>query len=257
MKQIFIVPILYLSFYLFFIQQVAFSQDLEKITIAIGEWPPYMSKDLKHYGAGSRIIKEAFESRGIRVEFKFYPWKRTLLMVKKNKVDATGLWGFTKEREAYSFYSEPVIKDNVYFYHLKSFKFDWQNISDLKGLTVGGTLAYNYGKRFNQAVAQKIFEFEEAPTDLLNLKKVLHNRIHIYPLEGSAAAMLLNKYFKPEERKSITYHQQPLRIPSYYLLMSRKNPHNRVLIDQFNQELKRMRKTGKIEQYFNEALNEN
>ena len=49
----------------------------EKITLANGEWAPYLSENLKHYGYISRIVKEAFEEEGYEVEYVFLPWKRS------------------------------------------------------------------------------------------------------------------------------------------------------------------------------------
>ena len=48
----------------------------EKITLANGEWAPYLSKGLKHSGYMSHIVSEAFAEEGIEVEYVFLPWKR-------------------------------------------------------------------------------------------------------------------------------------------------------------------------------------
>ena len=53
----------------------------ETIRITNGEWPPYMSKKLKHYGLASRITTEAFASQGVKVEYGFFPWARSKLLV--------------------------------------------------------------------------------------------------------------------------------------------------------------------------------
>ncbi|MBU2714317.1 hypothetical protein KCG35_25035, partial [Zooshikella sp. WH53] len=35
------------------------------VRVATGEWPPYISKNLKHYGVVSHVIKEAFAEENI------------------------------------------------------------------------------------------------------------------------------------------------------------------------------------------------
>ncbi len=228
----------------------------DSITIAIGEWPPYMSKTLSHLGGGSRIIKEAFSLQGINVTFQFYPWKRTLALVEHNRADATGLWGYSEQRAAYAFYSDPVCSDSVYFWHLKSVPFNWNTVADLKGLIVGGTLAYNYGDDFNKAVEEGVFTYREAPEDLMNLKMLLFKRIDLFPFEGTAGAMLLKKHFTPDQRKMLVYHPKPLSTHSFFLLMSKKNTRNLKRIEQFNKGLAQLKASGKIEAYLQQALSE-
>ena len=54
-----------------------------RVVIANGEWNPYFSENLRYYGVVSRIVKEAFESEGIEVEYVFRPWKRGMEDAKK------------------------------------------------------------------------------------------------------------------------------------------------------------------------------
>lgn len=44
----------------------------EKVRLATGEWPPFISKRLKHHGVVMRIIKESFAVEGITVEYQFF-----------------------------------------------------------------------------------------------------------------------------------------------------------------------------------------
>ncbi len=48
----------------------------DSVRIANGEYAPYFSEDLKHYGVGSRIVKAAFAEVGINVDYVFRPWER-------------------------------------------------------------------------------------------------------------------------------------------------------------------------------------
>ncbi len=41
----------------------------ETIRLTNGEWIPFLSEDLKHYGVISRIVKEAFALEGMKVEY--------------------------------------------------------------------------------------------------------------------------------------------------------------------------------------------
>ncbi len=70
----------------FIIISFVFNQNViaeETIRIANGEWMPYHSKSLPHYGAGSRIVTEAFALEGVKVKWGFMPWKRGYIQAKK------------------------------------------------------------------------------------------------------------------------------------------------------------------------------
>jgi len=49
----------------------------EFINLSTGEWPPYISQHEENLGTLSKIVKDAFESQGIKVTTDFYPWKRS------------------------------------------------------------------------------------------------------------------------------------------------------------------------------------
>src|SRR3989338_1888964 len=45
----------------------------DRISIAIGEWPPLISAALPHYGVVPQLITEIFAAEGITVEYQFFP----------------------------------------------------------------------------------------------------------------------------------------------------------------------------------------
>ncbi len=49
----------------------------ETLRITNGEWPPFTSQHLPHGGPLSRTVAEAFKQAGIKVEYGFFPWKRS------------------------------------------------------------------------------------------------------------------------------------------------------------------------------------
>ena len=70
----------------------------EEIMISIGEWHPFISKELPHYGIVSHIISEAFAESQIKMKYGFFPWKRSYNYVKTGKYHASAIWGKTEER---------------------------------------------------------------------------------------------------------------------------------------------------------------
>ena len=62
----------------------------ETVSIAVGEWIPYQSREMRHYGVVNRVIDRAFALQGVEVVFEFFPWKRSYIMAKRGDFDATG-----------------------------------------------------------------------------------------------------------------------------------------------------------------------
>jgi len=225
----------------------------ETIRLASGEWAPYQSENLKHSGVASRIVEEAFAISGIQVKFGYFPWNRSLNLVKKGKWDGTFLWFDTAERRKDFFISEPVVDIQYVFFHLNSYEFDWKKIEDLKGVKIGGTVGYNYGKAFQEAEKAQMISVVRIDSDGQNFKKLLKGRIDIFPNDLDAGLEIIHKNFSPEQQKKFTYHRTPTRAAPHHLLLSKKVKTNEKMIELFNKGMKQLKEAGKIELYLSES----
>lgn len=225
----------------------------EKILITNGEWPPYFSQDLKHYGLASRIVTEAFALEGISVEYGFFPWKRALQLAQMGAWDGSALWSHSPEREALFYFSKPVVDSGYVFFHLKSYAFDWSSLEDLKNILVGATLEYHYGEAFERAEEEGVIKVERVHADELNFAKLLAQRIQLFPMTKEVGYAMLSKNFSAKDVAKITHHPSPLRMHPLHLLLTRKNPKNKEYIFKFNAGLKKLRDSGKIQQYLQEV----
>lgn len=244
---------------LFLIISLSFSYAIagETLKITNGEWPPYLSKDLKGYGIASRIVSEAFALEGIKVEYGFFPWKRAYYLAEKGEWDGTAVWLRSPERERDFYLSDPVVKSSYVFFHLKSLNFTWKNINDLKGLKIGATIGYDYGEKFEKAEKEGIINVVRIPSDEQNLMKLLHGRIDIFPLDMEVGYTMLYKMYRPETVSMITNSLTPLRADPLHLLLTKKNVKNAKLMELFNKGLKKLDEKGEIDKYFEEARSEN
>jgi len=227
----------------------------ETIRISTGEFPPYLSAHLKDNGIGLRIIKEAFALEGVNVEYGFFPWKRSYKLAQQGEWDASATWGYNDERNKYFYFSDPLYPAVSVFFHLKSFKFDWSNLNDLKGLSIGATETYAYTPELLAAIENKSLNVELISSDQLNLKKLLKGRIDIFPLNIDVAYALLARHFTPQERELITFHPLELYRIQTHLLFSKKIDRNPRLLRLFNKGLKRLKQNGKFSEYFKETTN--
>ncbi len=225
----------------------------ETIRLTNGEWLPYLSETLKHHGVASRIVTEAFALEGIKVEYVFLPWKRAYENARYGEYDGSVVWSRSPEREKDFYYSDVIIDGISVFFHLKSYPFDWKTIQDLKGIQVGGTLGYHYAL-LEEAEKSGLIKIERAKTDKHNFLKLLYGHIEIFQLDRELGYYLLNKSFKPEEVVLFTHHPKPIVRDTYHLILSKKNEKNKRMLVLFNRGLKRLRESGKVDQYIAESL---
>jgi polar amino acid transport system substrate-binding protein len=87
----------YILVFLYLLSIVTTSFAAETLLLTNGEWPPYLSKNLKYYGSASRIVTEAFALEGINVEYKFFPWKRAYKNAELGIWDGSVVWFDTPE----------------------------------------------------------------------------------------------------------------------------------------------------------------
>lgn len=223
------------------------------VRLANGEWPPYQSEHLEHYGLASRIVTEAFALEGINVEYGFFPWNRSFMLAKKGRWDGTLVWSYSEERAKDFYYSDPVIHSTWVFFHLKTIPFDWNTIDDLKPFKIGGTIGYFYDKEFQEAEESGKIRVFRIAEDEQNFVKLLKGRIDIFPQDINAGYAMINKLFTKDEAQLFTYHPKPIKDEAFSLILSKNIKENKQLIEVFNRGLRRLRESGKIDQYLSES----
>ena len=225
----------------------------EVIRITTGEHSPYLSENLKYNGVGLRIIREAFALEGVKVEYGFFPWKRSYKLAKQGEWDASATWGYNIERDHDFYLSDPLYPATAAFFHLKSYKFHWNTLDDLKGIFIGATQTYAYTPEFLEAIKKQSLNIELISSDETNLRKLLKGRIDIFPLNIDVAYALLASKFTQHERESITYHPRPLYSIYTHVIFSKKIKKNIRMRELFNKGLKRLKESGKLDQYLKES----
>lgn len=215
-----------------------------RIKLTNGEWAPYLSKNLPHYGAASHIVEEAFSAVGVEVEYGFYPWKRAFKLAREGTWNGTVVWVYTPERAQDFFYSDVVISDPEYLFHLKSKDLKWEKIEDLRGLTIGGTLHTVY-PLLEKAASAGILHIERAGNYDNLYRRLLKNRIDAIPQVSQVGKYYLRTTFSPEQRQRITYSKTVLQERKYHLILSKKLEINRKLVTLFNKGLSIIIKSGK------------
>ena len=229
----------------------------QTITIAsYSNASPGWSQYSKHNGYILHIATEAFALAGIQVEIRWYSsWKRAFEQAKNNENDSTCCWFFVHERTKDFYYSDPVLEETQVFFHLKSYKFDWNTIDDLKGIQIGGNTGFHYGDVMDNAEKSGSIVMDRARSYQQNLKKLLAGRIQIYPAAVITAHDHLNNMYSQEIVNLFTYHQKPLLTKKLHLILPKKMKEKRAkrLISLFNKGLKRLKSNGTHDRILKDA----
>ncbi len=247
MKRIALVMLIFISF-----STSSFAG--KTIHITNGEWEPYLSEYVPHYGLYSHIVSEAFKLEGITVKWGFFEWVRALKIAESGKDwDASAVWWPSEENKKKFYISETVGTTSFVFFHLKSKQFNWNSIEDLKGMKVGGTKEYNYGNEFADAAKNKVFKLELVLNDELNFKKVFHGRVDIFPNDPVVGMAQIRNIFPPEQADLITFHKKEFMVSPLSLIISRNSKDGKVFLEKFNSGLKKLQESGRIEQMYKDV----
>ncbi len=221
----------------------------ETIRLASGEWPPYQSSSLKEGGMVTHIINESFLNAGIKVEFGYFPWNRSFYLAKEGDWDGTFIWFDTPERRSSFYVSNSVVDVKYVFFHLKETVFNWSTIDDLRQISIGATLGYEFGgKEFKEAEKNKTIKVIRANDDLMNLKLLLNKRIQVFPCDLQVGYQLIKTHFSSKDATLFTHHSKPIKVAPHHLLLSKKNVKNELIIQRFNTGLQKLKDSGKYDQ---------
>ncbi len=218
------------------------------ICLANGEFPPFMSKQLKNYGVISHIVSEVFAVAGVQVNYKFYPWKRGYQIAIDGDCNGTTMWSYSEGRAKDFYYSDPIFDGNTVFFYLISRNFEWDTLQDLALFKIGATIGYSYGDEFDRLEKIGHLNVSRVSRDEQNILMLLNGRVEIVPIEKEVGYGLLQKHLTSKQRELITHHKKPMKTIPYHLILSKSIKENERLIQRFNAALKEFKASGKYEQ---------
>ena len=135
---------------IFFWASAVTAEPQKNILLSAGSWPPFTGEHLENFGTASHVVSDAFMSQGIRVEYRFRPWKRAFVEAESGVVDGSILWRYTDDRARSFYFSDTVSTIKIVFFHLKKFTFNWNSLADLKGMRIGLVRGFKYSDDFDE-----------------------------------------------------------------------------------------------------------
>jgi len=211
------------------------------VTVALGEWPPFIGEKLPGFGAISRIVTSSFENQGYQVSVGFFPWKRSFELTRLGDWDATAVWIRNPQRERAFVYSDAVMVATQVLFYRKDSPFDWKSLDDLEKYIIGGSTGYYHGEIIEQGEKADVFTLERIPDEAANFKKLLIGRVDLVVANKDVGYYLMNQMFEAEQLSQITHHRKPLETATYHLILGKKNPRSQELVKAFNLGLAQVR----------------
>ena len=248
-----IIPTFFLLLFNLIIRPVFANPDDKVITISTGEWPPYISENLKFNGIAARIIRDSFALQGYAVEFGWFPWKRTYHHVRTGAWNASAIWAKTEQRRKEVLFSDPIIDSNTVLFFRKDSLIEWQSYQDLSSIIIGATDGYFNGDEFEAAEEKRLITVERTSSERNNFKKLAAKRIDAVVAELGTGIDIMREVLTLEERENIVIGQKKISSFSNQLVFSKQLDNAEQLVKESNQGLIKLNNKGKIKEYFLES----
>ncbi|MGV8920455.1 MAG: substrate-binding periplasmic protein [Pseudomonas sp.] len=209
----------------------------EKLRIVTEPWAPYVYlENGQPRGLDYEATAIVFQRLGIDVEWQFLPWKRCLAMLEQGQADGALDIFQNPEREKLLLYpNEPLSDVEWVLFYANARPHPFQNLNDLRGLTVGVSPGYVYGQDFENS---PLFIREGASSHEANFGKLLLGRIDLVITDRRVGEYVLNEI---KARDQVTQSPTVISKRPQYLAV-RKNVGMDLLVQRFAAELKRFKR---------------
>lgn len=158
--------------------------------------PLEMYEDGAVRGALVEIVAEVVKRTGREVSIKLRPWKRAQYEVKHGISDGCFNTGNISWRRDWAYFHEEALFNEKYVLFLAENATITipQDMKKVEHIRVGVQRGYAYGNIFQDALDEKRFkEIQEVETIEQNIKKLLKNRIDIFPGDRIPTLYYLHK----------------------------------------------------------------
>lgn len=166
-------------------------QAKEKIIACTNNYEPYYGENLSGYGPAIRITRLAFKEMGYDIDVRFSPWARVLREAQAGQCDVVvGVW-FDTGRTEWMALTDALLVNEIGFYKRKGDSLAFKGYSGLKSenVVIGTVRGYISPRGLHQAGIGS----EEEAEDLLNMKKLLNNRIRLALVDRRVGTHLMKK----------------------------------------------------------------
>lgn len=216
----------------------------DTLQFATLDWEPYIGETLPDNGYVAVLVHEAFDFSDRQVELTFLPWARVVAIAKTGEFDGYLPEYHSKELEKDFIFSDPFPGGPLGFFRRKGSNIHYSALRDLSPFVIGVVRGYVNTVEFDTA---SYLKKEEVSNDLLNFKKLLNKRVDLVVADKYVGHHIMNKYLQ-ERQHEIEFISPPLEEKLLYLCISRKKKDAEKIVATFNDGLRNMQETGRLEE---------
>ncbi len=216
-----------------------------KVTLATGDWAPYVGENIPGQGFSSEIIIAAFNEVDVDVELEFFPWARAFELVESGEMFGTYPWSFTEERKATFAFSVPVATSAENLYYMAgnpAVPEDFTGFSPISDLRFGGVDTFSH---------VDIMEAEGVTVDIASnevdaLNKLMNDRIDLMPGNPLVFQDLIKEHY-PDQINAFDFLRTPILSTDMGIIVSKNYPDQEELLQLFAQGMARLRAKGEYD----------
>lgn len=220
----------------------------DRVKFAIGEWEPYTGQQMESQGMVTEIVTAACIAAGLKVEYAFFPWRRAESNVEAGSHFATFPYRITKDRSLKYDFSDTLIRSsNGILFHKgnpRTSHFVYANLEDLKDFRIGIIAGADAIRLPLQQIGADVEEVQNVDQ---NIKKLASARLDCVIDDRPVLFQALRKTYGSEVDKlnGFRFSERGFgETTTYCLLVSRKYPNAKALLQKFNAGLKQIKAGG-------------
>jgi len=220
----------------------------ETIEIAAeDDWIPYAKED--GTGLANEIIRAAFKSVDIKVEYKMFPYARTLLYIEQGKYVAGFNVPLDEQSNKKYILGDKALYDAVSAYYCnRAQPLSAKNRDELKnGEKIGVVRGYGYGDHYLKLIKKGLIKEDVTTSETSNLRKLALGRIDSTIIYDKTAYILI-KQLNLESKIKFAFINEKTPI---YLAFSKVHPKGQYYADKFDEGMAKIQADGVYQKILN------
>ena len=229
-----------LMFFIFF-SSVTYSKQLN---IAIESWPPYVGKNLPNKGLATKIVVHALKRAGYQSSIHIETWNRVLKGSEVGFFDVIVTIWETQERKNNFLLSDPYFNNKLVFISLVDKAIEYENMSDLHGLTVATIDGYAYDNKF-----MRDKNIIKRPSQQLtrNLLLLMEKKVDLVLADQFLLAYTIKTFLLANANK-FKIIEKPLTVRGLRIGVSKQNKNSAEIVKAFNKVISEMKADGSLDE---------
>jgi len=210
------------------------SEQLPKATLAVGDWPPYITQMKPGEGRLTREVFNIYRSAGLEPRLLFGSWPDVTRVQLKKPHHLSFGWVDNEVRKQKWLFSKPIIETPVGLWVRSDFDQIITNYSQLNSYLVGVGQNYSYGQRFEDNKDR--FRRAEFVEEGEGFRLLIKGRIDVFIGDKAVGKYFLSRHENWQKR--VYFLETPILDKTrLHLICEKSNPDCLHHIQRFNQAL--------------------